>query len=534
MKTYDFIVVGAGSAGCVLANRLSASGKHQVLLLEAGKRSHPFIPVPMGFAKLLKNPAANWLYESEPEAAMGARALPIPRGRVLGGSSAINGLVFVRGQALDYDTWAQLGNRGWSYDDVLPTFRRMEHYEDGPENGMGELRGEGGLLRVSEVPDSNPLYDALFAAGKEIGLQRNPDYNGADQEGMCKTQTTISNGRRMSTAHCFLKPARKRTNLRVVTEAWAQSLVLDGKRCTGVRYRQGDKVVEARAHREVILSCGAINSPQLLELSGIGRTDVLSECGIDVVHVLDGVGENLRDHLTPRMGWGISQPKVSFNDRARGLGLAWQMLRYVTTRRGFLSLPSAPVLAFVKTREGLETPDVQIHFMPYTYRGDLKLHPLPGMTIVVYQMRPESVGSVHLRSSDPQVAPAVNFNFLSNEFDRRTTIDSVHFTRKIVNASAMDDLRGAEFKPGPKVRSDDEILDWVRQTAATSYHPVGTCKMGSDPKSVVDERLRVHGIAGLRVADGSIMPTLVSGNTNAACIMIGEKCSDMVLEAHPT
>ncbi|MEM7251339.1 MAG: choline dehydrogenase [Pseudomonadota bacterium] len=527
MDTFDFIVVGAGSAGCALAYRLSENPDTRVLLLEAGKSSHPFSPVPMGFAKLLYNPAANWCYEAQPEASLAERVIPVPRGRLLGGSSAINGLVFVRGQALDYDTWAQLGNRGWSYDDVLPVFRRMEHYE----NGTDELRAQGGPLRVREVPDENPLYDALFAAGEEMGLPKNPDYNGADQEGMCKTQTTISNGRRMSTAHCYLRPARRRDNLVVATEALTERLVLDGKRCVGVRYAQGSRTVEARANREVILSAGSINSPQLLELSGIGQGERLREHGIDVVHDLSGVGENLRDHLSPRMGWGISKRGVAYNDRARGLGLAWQLARYAVTREGFLSLPSAPILAFVKTREGLSTPDVQIHFMPYTYSSTLKLHKKPGMTVVLYQMRPESLGSIHIQDADPKTPPAINFNFLDNELDRQTTIDGVKWTRKIVDASAMDHLRGAEFKPGPSVQTDDEILDYVRQTAETAYHPVGTCKMGSDPQSVVNDRLQVHGIEGLRVADASIMPTLVSGNTNAASIMIGEKCAELISQS---
>ena len=530
MQKYDFIIVGAGSAGCALAYRLSANGKFTVLLLEAGRATHPLSRVPIGFAKLIDDPAANWCYQAEPEDAMADRSLPVPRGKLLGGSSSINGLVFVRGQALDYDTWAQFGNRGWSYSDVLPAFRRMEHYEHRDQVDQ-ELRGSEGLLRVREVPDKNPLYDALFAAGEEVGLPRNLDYNGENQEGMCKTQTTISRGRRMSTAHCYLRPARGRTNLQVESAALAERLVMDGKRCVGVCYRQSGVVHEVHAHREVILCSGAINSPQLLELSGIGRPDVLQAQNIDVVHPLRGVGENLRDHLSPRMGWTLQPSGASFNERARGFGLAWQALRYALTGEGFLSLPSAPVLAFLKTREGLETPDVQVHFMPYTYNSKRKLHKLPGMTIVLYQMRPESTGSVHISSNEPQVPPNIRFNFLSQELDRRATIDSIHWTRRIVNASSMDRLRGEEFKPGPDVNTDDEVLDWVRRTAETAYHPVGTCKMGNDAGAVVDERLRVHGIDGLRVADGSIMPTLVSGNTNGACIMIGERCSDFVLES---
>ncbi|MFT5393508.1 MAG: choline dehydrogenase [Gammaproteobacteria bacterium] len=527
MDSYDFIVIGAGSSGAVLANRLSQSGRHKVLLLEAGGSHHWLSPIPIGVAKLVDHPTANWNFTAQPEASLGGRSIAVPRGRLLGGSSAINGMVFVRGQALDYDTWAQLGNRGWSYDDVLPAFRRMEHYESGAD----ELRAQGGPLRVSESNDQNPLYDALFAAGEEVGLARNPDYNGADQEGMCTTQMTISNGRRMSTAHCYLHPARHRQNLHIVTDAAAEQLLFDGKRCTGVRYRRGDTVVSAHAGREVICAAGAIKSPLLLELSGIGRPEVLNEHGINVRHALQGVGEGLRDHLCPRMGWTIKERGVSFNDRARGLGLVWQALRYATTRRGFISLPTAPMLAFVKTREGLASPDVQLHFMPFTYTAERKLHPTPGMTVLAYQLRPESLGSVHMNSPHPHDAPAINFNFLANELDRRTTIDSIRMTRKIVNAHALDTLRGDEYKPGPQVETDDEVLDWVRRSAETAYHPVGTCAMGPGPSAVVDERLRVHGLEGLRVADASIMPTLVSGNTNAACMMIGEKASEMVLQA---
>lgn len=526
MDNIDYIVIGAGSAGGVIANRLSESGKYRVLLLEAGKAGHWLSPIPMGIANLVDNPLANWMFEAEPESSLGGRSIAVPRGRLLGGSSSINGMVFVRGQPLDYDTWAQLGNRGWSYEDVLPMFRQMEHYEP----GGGDWRSQGGPLRVSESDDENPLYDALFAAGEEVGLPRNPDYNGADQEGMCATQTTISNGIRQSVAECYLRPARSRKNLIVETEAFAERLVFEGKHCVGVRFRRGGDVTEVRANREVISCSGAINSPQLLELSGIGQPDVLQQQGIEVIHPLAGVGENLRDHLCPRMGWAIEKKGVSFNDRARGLGLAWQAIRYVTTRRGFISLPAAPMLAFFRTREGLETPDVQVHFLPYTYTAERKLHPIPGMTVLVYQMRPESVGSIHIRSSDARQQPAINFNFLSNELDRKTTIDSVRMTRKIMNAKALDGIRGVEYKPGPRVETDDEILDWIAKTAETAYHPVGTCKMGQDPQAVVDERLRVHGLSGLRVADGSIMPTLVSGNTNAACIMIGEKASTMILE----
>jgi len=524
---FDYIVVGAGSAGCVLANRLSADGRRRVLLLEAGPRGHWLSGIPISFAKLIDDPAANWRFRAEPDEGSGGRVIPVPRGRLLGGSSAINGLVFVRGQRLDYDTWAQLGNRGWGYDDVLPLFRRMEHFERGED----EWRAQGGPLRVSEVPERSSLYDALFRAGAELGLPPNPDYNGASQEGICKTQATISRGRRMSAAHCYLRPARGRPNLEVLTGALVSRLILDGKRCVGVRYRRNGGEEEARAAREVVLCGGSINSPQLLELSGIGRPEVLSAHGIEVAHALPGVGEHLIDHMSPRMVWRLQPRGVTYNERARGLGLVWQAVRYAATRSGFLSLPSAPVLGFLRSREGLEAPDIQIHFAPFAIRGptDRRLLPEPGMTCVIYAMRPESRGSIHIRSPDPREAPAIRFNFLSDPLDRRILIDGVRWVRRIMATRAMDAFRDAEMKPGPDVASDDAIVEWIRATAETTFHPVGTCRMGGDPMAVVDDRLRVHGIEGLRVADGSIMPTLVSGNTNAACIMIGEKASELML-----
>ncbi len=361
MAEFDFIVVGGGSAGAALGHRLAESGRHRVLLLEAGPAGHFLSRIPTSYGKLIDNPQANWCYESEPEEATAFKPVPVPRGRLLGGSSAINGLVYVRGQPRDYDGWAQLGNRGWSFADVAPIFRRMETYEPGGD----DLRGADGPLHVSEAVDESPLYDALFAAGAEVGLPRNPDYNGASQEGITKTQATIRNGRRMSAAHCYLRPARRWPNLEIETEAWAQELLFDGRRCTGVAYRKHGERREARARGEVISCGGAINSPQLLELSGIGRPQVLQPLGIPVRHALPGVGENLRDHLAPRMQWRITAKGVVWNDRIAGLGLAWQALRYAATRRGFLNLPSAPVLAFVRTRAELETPDVQIHFIPF-------------------------------------------------------------------------------------------------------------------------------------------------------------------------
>ena len=526
---YDYIVVGAGSAGCVLANRLSGNGTHRILLLEAGRESHWLSKIPIGFGKLIDNPVANWCYESEPDAALNGRAIPVPRGRLLGGSSSINGMVYVRGQPLDYDTWAQLGSRGWSFDDVLPIFKEMETYHGG---GDAALRGDRGPLQVTQYGENNPLYDALFQAGEQVGLPRNNDYNGVNQEGLSRTQTTIKNGRRMGTAFCYLAPARARQNLEVHAEALAQSLIIEEGRCVGVRYTRAGRVVKARADREVVLSAGSINSPQLLELSGIGRPEVLKAQGIDVVHELPGVGENLRDHLCPRLVWEITKPGIAFNDTARGLGLGWEILKYAVTRKGFLSMPAGPVLGFFRTREGLESPDVQLAFVPFAIDSIRKREMAkdPGLTVAMYQMRPESTGSIHIKSPSPGVQPAIHFNFLSATLDRQTLVAGLRYVRALVAATALDEFRGAELKPGSSVHTDDELLDWARANAETAYHPVGTCKMGSDPMAVVDERLSVHGLRGLRIADGSIMPTLASGNTNGPCIMIGEKAARMMLE----
>ena len=528
-QSYDFIVVGGGSAGCVLANRLSESGRHRVLLLEAGRRSHPLERVPISYSKFIDNPAVNWCFMSQPEESTAGRQIPVPRGRMLGGSSAINGLVFVRGQALDYDSWAQMGNRGWSYDDVLPIFKRLESFQGGDE----ALRGRSGPLRLTEAYDRSPLYDAWFAAAEEVGLKRNPDYNGASQEGICRTQTTIHNGWRMSASRCYIDPARRRANLDIQCDAHVESLLLEDKRCTGLRYRIGNESREAHTRCEVVLCAGSINSPQILELSGVGQPEVLRARGIEVHHALEGVGENLRDHYVPRLRWNIRERGVTFNDRASGFGLAWQILRYAFTRRGFLALPSSPILAFLRTRPELEAPDVQLHFIPFAIEHikKRKLARDPGMTIAMCQLRPESRGSIHIDSSDPMRAPEIRFNFLSAAIDRETLVAGVREARRIVEASAMDALRGTEVSPGADIQSDAAILDYIRTTAQTAYHPVGTCKMGADEMAVVDPQLKVRGIEGLRVADGSIMPTLMSGNTNGPIIMIGEKASDMMLEA---
>ncbi len=527
----DFIVIGGGSAGAALVNRLTENGRWSVLLLEAGRASHPYAMIPASFGLFIDHPGVNWRYFSEPEEGTAHRKIPVPRGKMLGGSSSINGLVFVRGQPLDFNSWAQFGNRGWSFDDVLPIFRRMENFEQGGDG----FRAEGGPLHVSEVPDQSPLYDALFAAAREIGIPKNPDYNGASQEGICKTQVTIRNGRRMSTAHCYLRPAGKRPNLRIMADTMVHRLLLDGSRCVGVAYEHKGEMVEVHAGKEVIVSAGGVASPQLLELSGIGDPDVLKRHGIEVRHALDGVGDNLRDHMNARIQWRITKAGLSYNERMRGLGKAREALRYAFSRRGFLSLPSAPLLGFFKTRPELDMPDIQSHLVPYTIKNAKlrQLHDEPGMTLACYQLRPESLGSIHIRSPDPRAQPAIRFNFLSDPLDRQTMIDGVRLLRRLAGAKAMDPIRGEELSPGTAVSSDDEILAWIRENAETAYHPIGTCRMGpAGRKTVVDDRLRVHGLSGLRVADASIMPTMISGNTNAASIMIGEKASDMIKEDH--
>jgi choline dehydrogenase len=522
----DYIIVGAGSAGAALAARLSEDPATRVLLVEAGRASHRYSRFPISFGLLIDDPAANWRYVSDPEPGTHNRQIPVPRGKLLGGSSSINGLVYVRGQPLDFNTWAQMGNRGWSYQDVAPVFRRMESYA----KGGNEVRGATGPLRVGEVPDDNPLFDALFAAASHLGHKRNPDYNTEDQEGIVKTQTTIHNGRRMSTAHCYLEPARTRPNLRIVTDAHTRRVLLDGTRCTGIEYEQGGQVVQEFAGREVILCAGAVATPQLLELSGIGNPDILAPLGIEVHHALPGVGENFRDHLNARIVWRVKVPGVSFNERIRGLGKLREALTYMTSRQGFFSLPSAPLLAFLRTRPELETPDVQLHLVPYAVKNPKKreLHEWPGMTISVYQLRPESLGSIHVRSADPHDQPAIRFNFLADPIDQRTMVDGFRLVRAIANAPPMDPFRGEEHSPGEQVASDDEILDWIRRNSETAYHPIGTCRMGPQANCVVDDQLRVHGLSGLRIADASIFPTMPSGNTNAPSIMVGEKAADLI------
>jgi choline dehydrogenase len=530
---YDYIVVGAGSAGAVVASRLTESGAYRVLLLEAGVQGSDFFwsRVPVGVSKMIDDPAVNWCYRSEPDEGSGGRHIDVPRGKMLGGSSSINGMVFIRGQAQDYDHWAQLGNRGWSYQDVLPIFKRMERYDGGSDT----FRGRSGILRVTDTPRHRvPLLEMIIEAAGNIGLPFNPDQNGESQEGVGMSQVTIARGRRQSTAYCYLDPARGRKNLLIEQGAHAEQLIIEGKRCAGVRYSVNGVPREARASREVIVSGGAINSPKLLELSGIGQGDLLRSLGIAPVHELRGVGENLRDHYSPRVKFAIKTRNLTFNDNARGWRLAREALKYGLFGNGFLASTAVPVRMYFRTREGLETPDAVISIAPFLYEmvnRERRIARRQGITMNVNVLRSESIGSIHVKSKNPAEPPAIRFNFLSSEHDRAGLLAAIRKGRELMATSPLKDVTGEEIAPGAATQSDAEMLDWVRNNAETTYHPVGTCKMGSDPMAVVDRELRVHGIEGLRVADASIMPTLTSGNTNAPSIMIGEKCAEMVLTA---
>jgi choline dehydrogenase len=528
-QEFDYIIVGAGSAGCVLANRLTASGKHSVLLLEAGPRdSNIWIHVPLGYGKLFKDSSVNWMYQTEPEPGLNGRSIFQPRGKVLGGSSSINGLLYVRGQHEDFDRWRQLGNSGWGYHDVLPYFRNAEDQA----RGADDFHGTGGLLPVSDWRHPDPLSEAFIAAAAQAGIPRNGDFNGAAQQGAGFFQTTTRRGRRASTAVAYLRPAQRRRNLSVETSALARRIVFNGRRAEAVEYRNAAGAVQtARARREILVSSGAYNSPQLLQLSGVGPADLLRAHGIDVVLDAPGVGNDLQDHMQVRMVMRCAK-SITLNDVVNSpLRQIWAGLQYAALRKGPLTIAAGTAGAFFKSNPRLATPDIQIHFLPFsTDKMGEKLHPYSAFSASVCQLRPESRGSLRIRSADPTVPPEIRINYLATETDRTANVEGLKVLRKILHAPALSSFVTEEVDPGAKISTDEALLNYARQRGSTIYHPTSTCRMGNDPLAVVDQRLRLRGLEGLRVIDGSIMPDLVSGNTNAAIIMIAEKASDMILE----
>ena len=525
---FDYVIVGAGSAGCVLANRLSASGKHSVLLLEAGpKDRNIWIHVPLGYGKLFKAKAVNWMYQTEPEPGLDGRSIFQPRGKTLGGSSSINGLLYVRGQHEDYDRWRQLGNTGWGFDDVLPYFKKAEDQQRGGD----DYHGSGGPLPVSDTRHPDPLSDAFIAAAVESGLPFNPDFNGAAQEGVGLFQTTTRHGRRASTAVAYLRPALRRGQVRVETAALAQRVLFEGRRAIGVEYKQHGVTHVARARREVLVCSGAFNTPQLLQLSGIGPAALLQQHGIDVVMDAPGVGNDLQDHMQVRIVMRCAQ-KITLNDIVNHpVRKAMMALQYAAFRTGPLTIAAGTAGAFFRTDPRLATPDVQVHFLPFsTDKMGEALHAYSGFSASVCQLRPESRGSLRIRSADPAVPPEIRVNYLATETDRTTNVEGLKRLRKMLRAPALKPFVVEELEPGLNVADDADLLAYCRQRGSTIYHPTSTCRMGNDALAVVDQRLRVRGIDGLRVVDGSVMPDLVSGNTNAPIIMIAEKASEMILQ----
>jgi len=535
MQEYDFVVVGAGSAGCVLANRLTESGKFTVLLLEAGGSDLNFwIWLPIGYGKTFYQRSVNWMYRTEPNPELNGRVSYWPRGKVLGGSSSINAMVYVRGQARDFDEWKDMGNPGWAWDDVLPYFRKSETNDRGGD----AYRGDDGPVHVATMDrDLHPLCRDFIEAGQQLQFPYNPDFNGATQEGVGTYQNTAKGGMRMSTARAYLRPAMKRANLRVETHALAERILFDGRRAVGISYRRNGQSLQARVRREVILSAGAVNSPQLLQLSGIGPKRLLQDKGIDLVHALGGVGRHLQDHLAVDYLYRSKVPTLN-NQLYPWYGKLWHGMRYVLTRRGPLSLGVNQAGGFVRSRPDVGHPNLQLFFSPVSYtkapRGKRPLmnpDPFPGFLISAQPTRPTSRGHLEIRSADPGVAPAIHPSYLTTENDVQEMLEGARLLRRIAETPAMARLIEEELSPGPAVRTDEDMITDFRQRAGTVFHPVSTCRMGPDPeRDVVDARLRVHGIGGLRVVDASIFPTLTSGNTNAPVIMVGEKGADMILK----
>ena len=533
-RSFDYVIVGAGSAGCVLANRLSADPGCSVLLIEAGGRDrNPLFQLPMLMGRLFHSGIYNWRYHTEPVPGLGGRSLYWPRGKVLGGSSTINGMIYVRGNRHDYDRWAQMGLAGWSYEDVLPAFRRSE----GHVERDGAYHGTGGALTVCRARGTNPLFDAFVAAGRQAGHPLNDDFNGAEQEGFGRYDFTIRRGRRCSASAAFLSPIGQRRNLAILTDSLVRRVVVEAGRATGIEVAQGGETRTLRAEREVILCAGTVNSPQLLMLSGIGPGDDLRRHDIPMVQELPGVGRNLQDHVDCVLAYTCMKPITLYRD-LRADRLMRSVAEGMLFGRGIATTFPYEAGAFLKSREEAVAPDIQVHFMP-ALESAANLHlPNPfrkapqegnhGFSLRVGPLNPESRGWIGLRSADPADAPLIQPSYLQSEADCRTTIAGIRMVREVVAQPALDAYRGPELAPGDAVQSDAELSAWLRANAMTTFHPVGTCRMGTDPMAVVDARLAVHGVAGLRVADASVMPVITSGNTNAPAIMIGEKAAQFI------
>ncbi len=530
MEEYDFVIVGGGSAGCVLANRLSASGRHSVALVEAGGKDRwIWFHIPVGYLFAIGNPRADWMFKTEPDAGLNGRSLNYPRGKVIGGCSAINAMVYMRGQAADYDGWRQLGLVGWGWDDVLPYFKKHQDHVD----GANEHHGAGGEWRVDHPRVSWEILDKFIEAAAESGIPPTRDFNTGSNEGCGYFQVNQKNGRRWSAARGFLKPAMNRPNLRIVMHAHVDRVTFDGRRATGVVLRQHGAERTLRARREVILAAGAVASPAMLERSGVGQGERLRQLGVPVVADLKGVGENLQDHLQLRLIFKVTGTRTLNIEYRSLLRRAWMGLEYALSRRGPLTMAPSQLGAFTRSSAEYATPNLQYHIQPLSLdRFGEPMHPFPAFTASVANLRPTSRGSIHARSRDPNDAPAIRPNYLSTDDDRRVAVDSIRITRRIVAAPALSRFRPEEFLPGPQLQSDEELVKSAGQIGTTIFHPVSTAKMGidSDPMAVTDQRLRVRGVEALRVIDASIMPRITSGNTNSPTIMIAEKGAAMVLE----